>query len=98
MLACVRAEFRPRLLAALLGSALLLAVVLGYLALEGRLPTRVLWLAFLPFAAFAAGLFPGLSARLLDAAGAHGFVRRAGGCAAVRMRLDAGRPRACAAA
>ncbi len=58
MLACVRAEIRPRLLAALLGGALLLAVVLGYLALEGRLPTRVLWLAFLPFAAFAAGLFP----------------------------------------
>ena len=58
MLACVRAEFRPCLLAALLGGALLLAVVLGYLTLEGRLPTRVLWLAFLPFAAFAAGLFP----------------------------------------
>lgn len=58
ILACARAGFRLRLLTALLGNAALLAAGLGYLALEGRLPTRVMWLMFLPFAASVFAILP----------------------------------------
>lgn len=57
-LACVRGPLRGLLLAGLLGNAAVLAAALGYLALEGRLPTRVMWLVFLPFAAFTFGMLP----------------------------------------
>lgn len=38
--------------------ALLEAALILYLAIQGRMPTRVLWLVFLPFMALVAGLLP----------------------------------------
>lgn len=56
--AAVQKERRAALLIPLLLGALLEAALILYLAIQGRMPTRVLWLVFLPFMALVAGLLP----------------------------------------
>ena len=56
--AAVQKERRAALLIPLLLGALLEVALILYLAIQGRMPTRVLWLVFLPFMALVAGLLP----------------------------------------
>ena len=56
--ACTKKGRRAALLSPLLLGVALLVALTAYLTLEGRFPTRVLWLVFLPFMALVAGMLP----------------------------------------
>ena len=65
---------RVALLVPLLAGAALVVGLVLYLAMQGRMPTRVLWLVFLPFMALVTGLLPScipaVSLRAVRVAGA----------------------------